>query len=559
MRDRAGASVRPQEIAAYIFALLVFFAIFSTFSVEFFGQDSAQYLSTVDQLRVRGALATTTLFFDIQVALGMPAPQTVWPPLYPALAAAVAFLTGVDGVTAMGLVNAAAHALGVLLLYGLAKRFLVSEWVAIAWAAGAAAYWPAWSNAMGGATEPIFSLMLVAGFSQLAASCDAGEVDDRARRLRLILGAAFFFGCATATRYIGVAFVASLCLYLLIGGLRRGELRRGLLEAVAAGVAASVVIAPLIVRNLYLTGTLSGGPQVGEPGVLSDIALQTRYALGAALGASGSLGWLLIALLVVAGGLSVALAARSRLFAQRRGEAGDRNGLSDTRAMIAAVAAGGVVLTVAIVYALAFMTTAYLIEARYFVVLTPVLVIVGVALWPTDSARRGVPERAAQGAAIVALLGLLTWNAAVRLETLGGGAVPQMTTALQEPLDASARAELGLEGRTLAEALSAEASISSPLLSNQSQHLYTVLRVPTLGVPPERLTAIDWTADDVLDLARRFNVEWVIVFKDLIHGDGVSDDFVYQAVQSGTDAFGMVLETDEILLFRIDAGELDGE
>ena len=525
-------------------AVLLGVALLAGSGTAFFSQDATQMLSTADELSDHFALRTATPFFESQLALGSPAPQTVWPPLFPLVVALTSGALGLDQVTGMALVNALAVAATIILLFWILRRLLGSDWAAAGWAAFYGVYWQTWTPALTGGSEPLFALLLTAGLAAVVAAETLPEGAAKpAGRLRWLIAAGALFGLAAATRYLGVTFAAALCLGLVVLEARRGSVLRGVGLAVAAGLPAAAILGPLLLRNLLLTGTLTGGPAAVEGGGLLDIAQQTRWALGAMLGTRGLTGWALAFLLAAGGGASIYFAARARLAG--RGAAAD----GEARALIAAAAGGGLALTVLLVYALAFRSTAYLIEARYFSVLSPALIVFIAALWPRG-ASRSLPEKTAQTTAIAALAGLCLLNAFGATAALRDQALsPRISSALAVSLPAGAPAQ----GARLDAFLKTQATYASPILSNQSQQLYVALRAPTIGVPPRRLVVKRWDAAAMRALACEFGVAWAVVFKQAVHGGEVADDFVLQAVEADPAVFVRVFETEKVVLAAIPA------
>ena len=96
--------------------------------------------------------------------------------------------------------------------------------------------------------------------------------------------------------------------------------------------------------------------------------------------------------------------------------------------------------------------------------------------------------------------------------------------------------------------LSDVSSLSSPILSNQSQDLYTVLRKPTVGAPWAWMVKEPWTAEDIRELAARFGVEYLVIFHRI--GPGRDQDFVLRLLDEDPKFLAPLLVTDDVTLYR---------
>ncbi len=183
-------------------------------------------------------------------------PLVLWPPFYPLLLAAAAPVVG--GVLAAGvLVQTLAQALVAGLLVHWWRRLGVATPLLAAGAAilalnrvtlHAAGY--LWS-------EPLYGLLALAAVAVVAVP--EGPVNGRRAAAAGVLA-----GAAWATRYLGVAVVATVVTAILAAGWR-GHRRRALLLAALAGAIAAAPMAAWMLQNLQAVGSTTG-PRSPGPG-----------------------------------------------------------------------------------------------------------------------------------------------------------------------------------------------------------------------------------------------------------------------------------------------------
>lgn len=177
-------------------------------------------------------------------------PLTLWPPLYPAVLAAVSAAGGIDARPAAAGVNAVLFGLlifstGVMLRRLLPRRpALAMLGAALAAFVGPLFYVSSWAL-----SEILFCLLVVLFMHQVAmlrARCGR-----RAVAVLAVLAAAAFL-----TRYIGLALLGAGGLALLL--CSRGSLGRRLTDAAAFGLLASAPAAAWLARNYAVADTFFG-------------------------------------------------------------------------------------------------------------------------------------------------------------------------------------------------------------------------------------------------------------------------------------------------------------
>lgn len=232
--------------------------------------DSLYYLSTAGNILDGNGIAHSTH------ALSGPAFEatTLWPPLYPVLVAAikwVAELAGTSDVVGIAVFNVLALIASLYLVVRIASLTASAQAgivVAIALAISPSiqiVFTYAWS-------EVLFIPLSLAAYLGLQQYL-FGDDSDRQRWLYAMV---MLLGLATYARYVGLAFFSSTALAILLYG--RGDRLQRLRTVVAVTLAYLAFLAPMLIRNLVETGSLSGGDR-GSPGniALSDMGTLMWY------------------------------------------------------------------------------------------------------------------------------------------------------------------------------------------------------------------------------------------------------------------------------------------
>ncbi len=483
-------------------------------------------------LQGRG-LKTSAVYYEVQAVHGMPAHQTVWPPGLALLAASLAWVTGLSPERALAVLNAVAHGTSSLLLYWIATQLRGSRLAAGCLALAYLLYAPSLVQALSGVSEPLSVLATVAA----AACVTKAFAGEDAPDLRWLAGAAALIGLGSWVRYQVIFQVAPLGLICLIALWRREAwLRAGLMSSLVVAPAVVAFFA-LLLRNWLLVGSATGANSAARGNSIAELAFQAKWAVLSYLGGgAGPLDRLAIVVLAVA-------AIAGLVLVWRRGFEWQVTGPT-ANAMVGAYALTSSLITTVIIVIMASRTTFYTLEGRYFHGAVLLGVIALIAYWPRGFWRAADAPSVWAGRAFMAagiVLILLQLSSLAGLMRRGGEPV-----AIRQVLTTP------YEGRALADFLRASGSASSPLMSNQSQLLHLVLGVPTFSVPERRLTPRVWSGNEIIEAARRFGVEYVVVFRKMPLGssDG-STDYVWQ--MAGTPPADLVplLVNDELSLYRI--------
>lgn len=232
--------------------------------------DSLFYLSTASNILDGNGISHDTY------ALSGPAVQatTIWPPLYSVLLAALSWLAnqaGIAQVVAIAVLNFVA--LGACL-------FLILRIASLTGSIGAGVV-----AAMALAISPSLQIVFTYAWSEVLfiplclgayLSLQHHLMDNGSRQRLGLYSLVLLLGFATYTRYVGLAFFFAAALALLLYG--RGAPIDRLRTVAAASLAYLAILAPMLIRNFAVSGSLSGGDR-GAPGtsLLSDVETLGRY------------------------------------------------------------------------------------------------------------------------------------------------------------------------------------------------------------------------------------------------------------------------------------------
>lgn len=533
--DRSGRS-ELYTSASLLLACASALIIWHYSSVDVFGNDAAQYVSVSDTYATTGKLATTALYYELHHNLGMPAAQTVWPPGIPLLIGSLERLTGADSVDLIGAVNALAHLLSVVMLYSILTRIIERRRIAIFLTACYAFHAYSLYLAATGLSEPLYTLCL------LSVALGLSRALEREVRIGWFLFAACLAGVACLVRYQSLVCAGALALSVLVVCLRRGlGPLRSFSWAALAVVPFALVFGGLVLRNLEITQTITGGPAVSGGQPLVPILMElARDLLQVASGPLKpfSLGFRLLLIGAVA-----VLVVQSLLRIRADGWA--RDSRSDVRLGLIVYGITLSVGTALLIVLLALKTAVYAVELRYLIPTVPTLLIAVAGLLAWDDRRFASASGKWLGGAVAASLVALTlmslsgWHTVLKSR--------HDVASLRQILDTELR-----DGTSVASMLAASAGNGAPLMSNQSQQLHLALRKPTLGVPERRLSARRWNEADLHRLARRFNVNYIVLFKNRpLGGAHGSNDYVLPLAQQRPAWTRSVLSTPDLELLEV--------
>lgn len=526
-----------------ITALIVTAWLASHASFDYLSNDAAQYVSTARNL-VRGhGFTTSILYYEQQHAQGQPAPQTSWPPGFPA-AVAVAMQTGLEAEPALLLIGALAFIGIAFSSYGAAR--MAGAGAAIA--AVAAILWlltaEAWLSVLRGLSESLFIFM-----TMLSALVLVRAADHR-RPYFLLFCAGMLAGAAFYSRYAGVAFVPAGMAAAAIAGLRKSW-RDALLRALIFAVPVCVAMVWGFLRNLRISGSLTGGPRVNRGGSLLEVIRALDWSVRRLITAAMQVPLAEFGvLLVFACGAVVLCAAAYVLLRERLGQfRRERILFSNWVAPSWIVLTGAYTAATLVLFAYIGLTTEpAVVTERYMLPVLP-FVIVTIALFVDRIRRRsGGLNRAA-----VALTIAMSVSFVASQIYAGGDAVRALPkTADGVVIGGILRTDVG--GQTIAELIRHQVPPGASLLEANGQLIGLHLDVPTIGLPSAYYSRTVWDETAVRNLMRQTGGAVLCVFPGLRADPVVKVNrvFIQQLIEGARPSWLQpLLQREDILLFRV--------
>jgi hypothetical protein len=480
-------------LAAVLAGLLV-----ALFEPSMLTTDTAQYVSTARNIVAGHGIATDLLYFDQQQVFGtVPAPQTVWPPLFP-LAVALLQWLGIEAMWGAFCVALIANFAAPLVLYACVRVAGYGARIALAAAGASLAIAGLSSMVLGGMSEPLYTLLALCamyGFLRLQAAHGA-------RRGVLLVATGLCCALVYLTRYTGLCLIAAYAAALSFAWLRERTWPRFRDVLLGATVPVLVVMA-LLWRNYLATGSLSGGPNASlEPSAAGTLR-SLFWSLADNFGFSrlpNSFVWTCLAI----GGVVVFALYRWRA----RGAAETSHAaVTDAGALFAA---GYIAFSMALITVLSISRYADFVNDRYLLPLWPFAILLLTFLRPPTAQPTGL-NRGRGVYWLVAAFGtfLLIGQGLAARRDIGWYRDVGSSRVVHEAL--AERLEPGT-ARTVAELLAAEASAEHPLLEMNGQHLGMWLQRPVVGFAQSRFTARVWDQAAVRATAQRFRARYLVFF-----------------------------------------------
>ncbi|MGI9363579.1 MAG: hypothetical protein ACR2O8_00205 [Rhizobiaceae bacterium] len=502
--------------------------LLSNLSADYLAGDGSQYLSVTDQL-LRGEGATTrTLVYMSQIEQGVPAVQTIWPPGLPLVAAFVASVFSLEAVDALGVVLVSGHVSTALLLLWVlaiyAKRPELGAVFGVAWMA----YWGAWPFSIMGMSETVFVALITGAATALAFS----RKDGVGWYAALVL-AALLMAAAALVRYQVLPFSIAMSVAVLVARMRTENFVRAFFDAGMAAFPAALVTVGLAIRNINVVGSLRGGPEPAAGFDPGEVALNFAKAVYDLLGMEA--GSLARACVVI--GISAFMVLEIRLW---RGRLAHIENPMEWFSPFILFCILGTAFNIAFAILIGLSSTAFDLPPRYLLPSVPlVLFICGIAL-PTFPKFQEMDwvAKISSATAIVAIILLYLSNTIWELRWFNKVAIP---------LRSSRAIDVEYKGELLEDVLRRLAMDKSPLMSNQPQGLYAVIRQPTVGVADSNFWADD---PDLFEIAQSAGAEYLIAFPDAPIRGNVSNDYVLQFVAEDPSNLTELYRTDLIRIYQ---------
>lgn len=534
LRDESPAIDRPHSkvvfadwcvLIASITAAVVFTA---TWSSDWLANDTAQTLSVARNLASSGEIATDVIYYEEHLQFtASSVPQTVFPPGYPAVIAALMQLGISDVLAAQGVVALSFAAVPLLMFWLLRSFGLKPEW-----SAAIILFWlamqPMWWNAQGLQSE----LPFIACTLGTVACLRHSEASVVSSRWALTAGALTAVACSF--RYAGVFFAFSVGLVLATGWLFNRN-RVTFWRCAMFTLLPLSTLTAMFARNASLVGDLKGGNNHLSVKPLGEVARTTWYSLSGLVGWSrvgvmqGEVSELLLAAAVVAAGILTL----SR-FVRRPAQPPGAPARWETSRVIPITYCG---VSIAGLFWLERTTSVGLCPRLLLPIIPFALLALGQLIGCCLS--DGRLPRARFAAAALALLALF----AGQMELWASHRQPPIVKNVRAAV-ASLAASDSVEITSLAD--------RRPILCNECHSASNVLRLPVIGLATPNYTSREWNHDTVRELVERYDVRLVMVFADVLEdGEEATAYFEQLAMGDIPDWLTPLVTEGPVLVFQV--------
>jgi len=460
--------------------------------------DGYQYVSVAENISATWHIATSLVHFDTEREHAqLPAPETTFPPGYPAVVSLASRLGFDDerageAVSILAAVLVAPLLLQLCLIIGCsvnAARFAVCLWIASSYAA-------VYSRSL--ASEPLFTAAVTASILLLIIS-DQRLQCDHAVPLTLV-GAFLMVGLSAWIRYAGLFIFCGFFFYalaLLVMKVRRKIVAFG---SLAAG---GGIIAALLLRNIMLTSTWKGGNTmpISNP-VLETAWIGMRAFIKLIF---GDIARTAILLPAIGGCAIIVLIVIALVYARGR--------LPFDRPLYIVT---GILCVYCALMLYAGLRTPISFGSRMFFPILPL--ILALLSWLIGRTFANVPsgrprQIVAMSAAIFAICYVIT-NTRSQAAALPPSPASTVRQQLAKPDD---------RGRPLREWIDSHIGSQAALLAAEGQATGYVLHRPTVSLVEHRFSKVDWSEARVRQTMAVFHAQYLVVFPGANRDDAPSE------------------------------------
>jgi hypothetical protein len=527
----ARSGVRRLELAGWALAVLAAALLRAASGGPALWNDSYQYLSVAENLASHRGVATSIVHFDTERVRGtLPAPETTFPPGYPALIAALSW-TGVSPEWRGAFLSMLAAAVVVLLLGAAARALRLGPGATRFCLAAFTLSAEAGLYAIQVSSDMVFTAIALGGLTLLL------QDERSARAWRPPLGNALL-ALACWIRYAGLFLVAAIHLHALVYALRAPARRA---RWIAGLVLCDAIVLALVVRNMAIAGTWKGGNTRAVHHGVAYVAYRLATAVAelglGPLHAPLSRPVLVFAPLLAAGAVVTAVAAAIQ--ARRHGfEAAAGGGQRALLAIVIVVYGAGLCYV--------GFTSHVSVDVRMLVPLLPALsLLLASAL---SGVRRVWRAPARAGVAGMALLGVGYAGANVSTSLEARHPAPHAVVAASLALPTAS-------GEPLRDWIERNVPRDAVLLAMEGQATGYVLDRRTVSAVGRLFSDLTWSEAEARDVARDFGAGWVIVYPDLVRGGTIdkldSPLFRRLAAEDPPDWLELAAGSERALVYRV--------
>jgi len=468
----------------------------------FLAPDVAQYTSVAKNILIGNGIYTDIIVYEQQYKTELlPAPQTVFPPGYPLLIALIS-LFGISSIDSVFLVSALSFSLIPIILYKIARKsgfdYKLSILTGLSWLFIGFA----WVFTLGGLSEISFVFFTLTSVYCLLEGCEVGQK----QQLFWILVAAVFASFAFLVRYTGIFYILSVCILLTINSfLNRNSIR----NLIVFCIVTFITIAVLFMRNYFVIGTYSGGPELDSTTSLIGVIKHLYWATGKLFGFydNGIMSAVIqLSLILVLVSSLIILSIRIKnigikLLIYKKGNVKN----------ICGVLAGIYLLVTLIALAyLGIMKDEDYMNYRYIFPILPFAFILLMYIYVNSFYSKSNTSYTIQNIVVVIISITLLFG--------------QIRTFIVEYKEVSSdnrhsiiKNELKqkINNESLLEFLQRTTNVNHPIISTNGQFLYLLLERPILDLTPSKFTNTVWTSDVVERVVKKYQVKYIVFFHKL--------------------------------------------
>lgn len=454
--------------------------------------DVAQIVNVARNMAAGNGIATDSLYYTEHYATAsVPAPQTVFPPGQ-SFVISIAMRCGMDGIRASRLFAAVGFVLLPLTVFWLCLAARTATKTSLI----AAILWLcvilAWTNTRGGKSDIPFMAL-----TMLSAVCLTADKN----QLRNAFAAGIFAAFALSVRYAGLFFMTAVGLTLLIEWFR-DRTRSRFLQLCLFSLPSGATAFAFFARNYSIVGDIKGGNNYAVDKSVFDIgrnvyrSFSSLFGLDYARFAEGGVGeWILVAVILIG---VVLLAAGGKANLKSLVERTSQN-----RATV-----------LCFIYPIVTVLMLLLLEVksqpgtrdRMFMAALPFAFCL-VAKWFDLPDNTWNPLK--RVFVLLCVLGFLFGQVNVAKERFGKVHHEQHWYRMQNLLDTPMS-----KSETILEYLQKEITAEQPLIANETQRLSEIIERPVLGLASFLYTQTNWADEDVHQLAKDFDAEYLLVLTD---------------------------------------------
>ena len=489
-------------------ALLVCIGFFAAQPWPGVTNDVTQVIDVAQNMAAGNGIATDSLYYTEHFVAGdMPTLQTVFPPGQSFLVS-LAIRLGIDPIKATQFIAAIGFLIIPNMLFLLCIRAGVGTQTAVATSILWLCLILAWSNTLSGKSDVPFIGLTIVSAALLVRRDDS---------FFGALLAGIFAAFALSFRYAGLFFMAAVAVTMLIEWVRT-KTRNAFIQLCAFSVPSGAAALLLFYRNYTIVGDIKGGNNYAVSKTVVDICRNVYRSFSSMMGLdyarlpAGSLGeWLFLIAMVLGVVIFIGSTKPVRTAVSKTVE--NRSSL------------------LCIVYPLVTVAMLLLLEVksqpgsrdRMFMAMMPFAFCFGARL--LDSS--GPTSRVKLAMIVLAVLSFLLGQAQVAEERFNQPRHDHHWYRMNRLLDTSMD-----DGVSVREFLQKHISNEHPLLGNESQRLGLIVDRPVVGLPSYLYTPSRWTNEEVHELVKKYDVQYVLVLTDVDSLDYEEIDF-YVRVADG--------------------------